>query len=71
VNTRSGTPLERAEGGVHEAQAVLGKIDQVLHTVEAAQAIPGGRALMRAGFIMIAGGIAFVGVAVVRSRLRH
>jgi hypothetical protein len=38
--TESGTPLERAETNVHKAQAVLGEVDQVLQTIERAQATP-------------------------------
>jgi hypothetical protein len=68
--SESGPLLERAEGEVQQAQAILDRIGQVLQTVDAARSVPGGRVLIRAGVFMIAGGIALVGLAVVRSRLR-
>jgi hypothetical protein len=72
VMSESGTRLERAELDVDKAQAILEKVEQVLQAVGKVQAAPEGtRVLIRAATIMIVGGVALFGVAVVVARVKH
>ena len=60
-----GARLDRAEHDIDQAQAILDKVEQVLQLVGKVDAAPRGRALLRTAAILIAGGVALAGLAVV------
>jgi hypothetical protein len=66
--SESATPVGKAARDVEKAEAVLGGIEQVLQVVEKAETSTRGRTLVRIAAVMIAGGVALFGVAVLLSR---
>ena len=67
-----GTRLQRAAGDVENAEAILGKTEQVLQVIEKVQAGPKGtRVLVRVAVVTIVAGAALLGITVLVSNLRQ